>query len=205
MIHRIRSLSKLYDDTIAAQERLVDGIAVDILRNVEQAIVCFEENWKGIDAGKHIQDLVLTYNSMIEMRNNLALICAGLTKVIQNYKKVKDSLKKPINEEELKRLRYKKLPTMEEYSDKRDIIDINESVLEGVKKIDIAKSALDIFNQEVHNYYNLVTNNWLEGSGREQMVDLFESFINKLSIFEEALSNVVKNVQDALNLYNSIH
>ncbi len=205
MIHRIKSVGKLYNDTITAQKKIVEGSAVDVLSNIEKAINNFKENWKGKDAGIRIQELILTYNEMIDVRNNLALICAGLTRVAKGYHEVNNLIKKPKKEEELVRLRYEAQRRLEEYSDNRDLIDINENVLVGLKHIDIARSALDTFIKDVSDFHTVVLENWEEGAGRDQLIHKFNLFINDMGRFEEALIDTSNNVHRALENYSNLH
>ncbi len=207
MIHRIQSVGKLYNDTLTAKNKIIDGTANNILNNILKAKENFSENWHGKDAGEHIQQLVGTYNGMIEVRNSLALICAGLTRVTKGYKEVQTIIKPPKGKETETyiRLRYEALGGAEDYSDNRDIIDINSSVLEGLKNVDIARSALNIFIQEVSEFRTSVLNNWIEGAGRDQMIHKFDTFTNDLNKYDEALNLITSNVHKALENYSNIH
>ncbi len=204
MIHSINSIGVLYNDTITAKNKIVDGTAVDILSCLGKSIEILKNNWHGIDAGKQIQKLVFAYNKMVEVRNHLDLICAGLTKILKGYEKMIitfDSKK----EESYIRLRYEPLKILEDYYDSSDLIDINASVLESIKFINKAKSALDIFVTETNNFHNAVLSNWLEGPGRDQFEYRFNLFLKSLEKFKENFMNSSSDINTAFENYSDLH
>ena len=62
------SAEQLYKDGVTGGESSADGI----IKNLVQGIENLKQNWKGMDAGLRIQEVINVHNSMIVVRNNLA-------------------------------------------------------------------------------------------------------------------------------------
>ena len=75
MNHKVNNVQQLYESAMALYNNVVAGgdcSADSILYNLNQGIENLKVNWKGMDAGLRIQEIIGVYNGMVSVRNALA-------------------------------------------------------------------------------------------------------------------------------------
>ena len=79
--------------------------------------------------------------------------------------------------------------------------DITPEANNGKSKIDAANNSMDGFISEVSKYYNSIMENWTVGTGRDNAVQAFDSFIANSNQYKEVLSEVSTSIATALQNY----
>ncbi len=203
MNHKVRNVQELY---ISAEQLYREGVAGGeasadgILSNLVQGIENLKQNWKGTDAGVRIQEVIKVHNSMVNVRNSLALLSVESSKIAVGYREIQmangarlDTLA-PINTE-LKN-------NLGDYFDGADTIDINPDAAVGKNFIDRANNALDTFEATVRTKYNEIMGNWLAGSGRSEAESAFNTYMSNVKQYKQKLSEVSENITNALQNYS---
>lgn len=203
MNHKVRNVQELY---ISAEQLYREGVtggevsADGILSNLVQGIENLKQNWKGTDAGVRIQEVIKVHNSMVNVRNSLALLAVESSKIAVSYREIQtangarlDTLT-PINTE-LKN-------NLADYFDEADTIDINQEAAVGKAFIDRANNALDTFEATVRKKYNEIMGNWLAGSGRGEAESAFNAYMSNVKQYKQKLSEVSENITMALQNYS---
>lgn len=202
MNHRVNNVQDLHDDAFYLYNSLVigEGASADsILYNLNQGIDNLKNNWKGIDAGKRIQDLIKVYNAMVAVRNALASLAVDSSKVAANYREVQNANGAGLAM--FTTLSFETKSILGDYSDNSDMIDINPSAENGKNFIDNANNYLETFAVSVKGKYDEIMENWLAGTGRESAEDAFDSFVSCVNLYKQTLSDVSNNVKIALQNY----
>ena len=94
MNHNVRNVEELYlsskslyDDGIMNGDNSADGI----LKNLNDGINNLKINWKGVDAGVKIQEVVTVYNAMVIVRNSLLDLVYKASSIASNYRKIQNA------------------------------------------------------------------------------------------------------------------
>lgn len=203
MNHKIDNVTNLYDSAKKMYNYCVvgsDGSSADALLNsLKNGIENLKQNWKGIDAGIQINDVITVYNATVEVRNSLANLAAESSKVAVLYREIQNSSSSSL--ETLTAVTFTPVSPMAGYTDTADTIDINPQTLTGKSYIDGVASALDEFKNSVSTYYEEITNNWTAGPGREEALGAFQTFAASVNKYQEILNTVSSNITQALRNY----
>lgn len=203
MNHKVNNVQELHDDAFYLYNNLVVGgesSADAVLHNLEQAVLILKNNWKGIDAGRRIQEVIKVYNAMTVVRNALASLAVDSSKVAVNYREIQN-----INGAGLPgftSLSYETKSILADYHDTADTVDINPAAENGKNFIDTANNCLEMFSVSVRGKYDEIMENWLAGTGRDSAEDAFDSFVSSVNLYKQTLSDVSNNIKIALQNYN---
>ena len=190
------SAEQLYKDGVTGGESSADGI----IKNLIQGIENLKQNWKGMDAGLRIQEVINVHNSMIVVRNNLASLASESSKIAVNYRQIQ--MANGVRADELHIINFEPKQKLDEYTDTADTIDINPEALVGKQFIDNANGALDGFESFVRSKHSEIMSNWLAGPGRNEAESAFESYMSNIKKYKETLSEVSNNITSALQNYD---
>lgn len=202
MQHRVNNVEELYDCAMVLYKNVVIGAdfsADSILYNLNQGIENLKMNWKGIDAGLRIQELINVYNKMIVVRNSLAKLAIVTSKTASNYRDIQ--ITNGGKYDQLLVLRDEQKTMLGEYTDTNDMISINASAVDGKKFIDIANYSIDTFAVMARYKHDEIIENWISGSGRDIVLEAYDDFFNNLNHYKYILHNVSQNIDKALQNY----
>ncbi len=203
MDHRVERVQELYDDTKELYDNVVvkgDFSAENMLIDLNEAITNLKQNWKGIDAGGKIEEVIVIHNALVKVRNDLAKLACESAKVACNYRRIQ--VANGANLKDLEPLTATDKEVLEDYSDTRDTIDINPEAEIGKNHIDAVVSVIDKFIQNVRVKYDAIMSNWTKGTGRDTARESFESFINNAETYKKTLNDVSTSVSTALKNYS---
>lgn len=203
MNHKVNNVQGLYVSAKELYEIIVvggDASADTILYNLNQGIENLKNNWKGIDAGKKIQEVIVVHNEMVGVRNALATLAFDSSKVASNYREIQNANGAGL--EYLSPLSTENQTILPDYADTADTIDINPAAEGGKNHIDSANSNLDVFIENVTTRYNEIMDNWTAGTGRDSAQGAFDNFVANAKKYKETLSEVSEQVTNALKNYN---
>ena len=203
MNHKVNSVSNLHVDGTSLFKNLVVGTSdfssATIIKNLELGIEGLKKSWEGKDAGVQINNVVTVYNAMVGIRNALALLASETTKIASDYRDIQNSNGAGL--ETLTRIQSDVLPTIPEYSDNRDMVNITQDAVNGKQKIDAANNAIATFVNEVKKSFDNIMNNWTMGPGRDQARASFEHFVTHSKDYINLLSEASQSIATALKNY----
>ncbi len=203
MNHKVNNVKDLYESSLELHDNLVvtgDTSADAIILNLASGIENLKRNWKGIDAGLKIQEVITVHNEMIEVRNKLATLAMEASKVASYYREIQIKNGAPL--EFYNALTIEAKQALPEYVDNADTIDINPDAEQGKKNIDEANTNIEQFSQLVKAKYDEIMANWTQGTGRDSASEAFESFMTNVTRYKKTLSDVSENVGNALKNYS---
>lgn len=202
MDHNVSNVQSLYETAHDLYSNVVlngDNSADSILYNLNQGIENLKNNWKGVDAGIRIQEVIRVHNAMIAIRNALAKLAVDSSKVASNYRDIQ--IANGAGKETLAVLSCEPKTVLGDYSDTADTIYINPSAEAGKKLIDTANTSIETFVGNVKVKYDDIMQNWTAGTGRDAANEAFESFIANANTYRQTLSEVSENITKALRNY----
>ena len=203
MNHKVNSVQTLHDDAMALYNNVViggaDTSAETLINNLNSGIQTLKSCWEGKDAGVQIQNVVSVHNALVGIRNALAQLAMDSSKISSNYRDIQNANGAGL--ETLSVINCDTKTVMEDYSDTRDTINITPEANNGKAKIDAANNSMDGFISEVSKYYNSIMENWTVGTGRDNAVQAFDSFIANSNQYKEILSQVSTSIATALQNY----
>lgn len=203
MNHKVNSVQTLHDDAMALYNNVViggaDTSAETLINNLNSGIQVLKSCWEGKDAGVQIQNVVTVHNALVGIRNALAQLAMDSSKIASNYREIQNANGAGL--ETLSVINCDTKTVMEDYSDTRDTINITPEANNGKSKIDAANNSMDGFISEVSKYYNSIMENWTVGTGRDNAVQAFDSFIANSNQYKEVLSEVSTSIATALQNY----
>lgn len=203
MNHKVNSVQTLHDDAMALYNNVViggaDTSAETLINNLNSGIQVLKSCWEGKDAGVQIQNVVTVHNALVGIRNALAQLAMESSKIASNYREIQNANGAGL--ETLSVINCDTKTVMEDYSDTRDTINITPEANNGKSKIDAANNSMDGFISEVSKYYNSIMENWTVGTGRDNAVQAFDSFIANSNQYKEVLSEVSTSIATALQNY----
>lgn len=203
MNHKVNSVQTLHDDAMALYNNVVigsaDTSAETLINNLNSGIQTLKSCWEGKDAGVQIQNVVSVHNALVGIRNALAQLAMDSSKIASNYRDIQNANGAGL--ETLSVINCDTKTVMEDYSDTRDTINITPEANNGKAKIDAANNSMDGFISEVSKYYNSIMENWTVGTGRDNAVQAFDSFIANSNQYKEILSQVSTSIATALQNY----
>lgn len=203
MNHKVNSVQTLHDDAMALYNNVViggaDTSAETLINNLNGGIQILKSCWEGKDAGVQIQNVVSVHNALVGIRNALAQLAMDSSKIASNYREIQNANGAGL--ETLSVINCDTKTVMENYSDTRDTINITPEANNGKAKIDAANNSMDGFISEVSKYYNSIMENWTVGTGRDNAVQAFDSFIANSNQYKETLSEVSTSIATALQNY----
>lgn len=203
MNHKVNSVQTLHDDAMALYNNVViggaDTSAETLINNLNSGIQALKSSWEGKDAGVQIQNVVSVHNALVGIRNALAQLAMDSSKIASNYRDIQNANGAGL--ETLSVINCDTKTVMEDYSDTRDTINITPEANNGKAKIDAANNSMDGFISEVSKYYNSIMENWTVGTGRDNAVQAFDSFIANSNQYKEILSQVSTSIATALQNY----
>lgn len=203
MNHKVNSVQTLHDDAMALYNNVViggaDTSAETLINNLNSGIQTLKSCWEGKDAGVQIQNVVSVHNALVGIRNALAQLAMDSSKIASNYRDIQNANGAGL--ETLSVINCDTKIVMEDYSDTRDTINITPEANNGKAKIDAANNSMDGFISEVSKYYNSIMENWTVGTGRDNAVQAFDSFIANSNQYKEILSQVSTSIATALQNY----
>lgn len=203
MNHKVNSVQTLHDDAMALYNNVViggaDTSAETLINNLNSGIQTLKSCWEGKDAGVQIQNVVSVHNALVGIRNALAQLAMDSSKIASNYRDIQNANGAGL--ETLSVINCDTKTVMEDYSDTRDTINITLEANNGKAKIDAANNSMDGFISEVSKYYNSIMENWTVGTGRDNAVQAFDSFIANSNQYKEILSQVSTSIATALQNY----
>ena len=204
MNHKVNSVQALHDDAYALFNNVVVGTAdysaETLIANLASGIQILKGCWEGKDAGVQIQNIVRVHNAMVGIRNTLGQLSVEASKIAANYRQIQNS--NGAGMEIFGAISCEEKSIMEDYSDTRDTINITPDADNGRAKVDAANGAIDNFIQEVKRYYSAIMDNWQAGTGRQEAIDAFDSFLNSSNQYKETLASVSTSIQTALKNYS---
>lgn len=190
------SATDLYNDVVLNGDSSADTIITDLVDAIEN----LKYNWKGIDAGLKIEELIKVHNEMIIVRNALAQLAHDSSQVAANYRAIQKANGASL--EELSPLSIDSKTFLADYTDNADTIDINPEAEVGKSHIDSANAAIDPFISQTTSKYQEIMDNWTVGTGRESAREEFESFVANAKKYKDTLADVSENVSNALKNYS---
>lgn len=203
MNHKVNSVQALHDDAYALFNNVVIGTAEysaeTLIANLASGIQILKGCWEGKDAGVQIQNIVRVHNAMVGIRNTLGQLAVEASKIAANYRQIQNS--NGAGMEAFGAISCEEKTIMEDYSDTRDTINITPDAANGRAKVDAANGAIDNFISEVKRYYSAIMDNWQAGTGRQEAIDAFDSFLNSSNQYKETLSTVSASIQTAVQNY----
>ena len=204
MNHKVEDVEKLYNDSTDLYNDVVvkgDASAETMLYDLEAAIKNLKENWKGIDAGGKIQEVIEVYNALVTVRNDLANLASDSSGVASYYRDIQIANDAPV--EKLDVLAVTDKAPIEKYSDTDDRIDITDAADSGREHIDNVVSVVDAFIGNVQEEYQNIMNNWTIGTGRDRASKSFENFLENAESYKTTLRGVSDSITQALKNYKS--
>lgn len=203
MKHKVINVEELYYDSKSLLNNVNGGLeasADTIMKNLNEAIINLKNNWEGADAGVQIQKIVVAYNAMTEIANELAYLSIDSSTVASNYRNIQ--IINQANFSPLNPLNFTSYQKISDYVDKRDTININDEAKIGKERIDEANKEIVTFIESTRRLYDRIMNNWQIGTGRNRAENAFNEFINNSKVYRESLSEVSNNITRALNNYS---
>ena len=203
MNHKVRNVQELY---VSAEQLYKQGVtggdssADGIIHNLVQGIENLKQNWKGVDAGLRLQEVIKVHNSMVNVRNNLASLSIESSRIAVNYREIQ--MANGARLDTLQPITTEPKTAMGDYFDGADTVDINPEAEVGKGFIDSANNALDGFESFVRAKHNEIMGNWLAGAGRNEAESAFESYMSNVKKYKQTLSEVSDNITSALQNYN---
>lgn len=200
MNHRVKNVTELYGDAHSLYDDVVLGKADTIINNLQVGIDILKQNWKGMDAGVQIQDVVVVHNAFVELRNALAELARDSSDVAIDYREIQ--IINRANADSLNRITITTKSVMEGYVDNSDTININPEASNGKQKLDAANGMINDFVAQVRTYYAKIMDNWTQGPGRNNADGAFTDFISKSNSYVETLNSVSSSISSALSNYS---
>lgn len=203
MNHKVRDVQELYETARTLYENVVMSgeISADsILTKLEQATQNLKDNWKGVDAGINIEEVIKVHNEMITVRNALAVLAHDSSVVASNYREIQNA--NGAGRDPLPPVIVSDKNKLEDYTDTADTIDINPEAEIGRQLIDSANGAIDGFIDTVNRMYEDIMNNWQIGTGRNSADGAFQEFLANAKKYKETLSNVSQTIAKSLQNYS---
>ena len=200
MIHKVNDVELLYQQSKDLYERIIREEADEIISNLKASTEVLKNNWKGIDAGVQINNIVNVHNELVRIRNYLAKLAGDSSLVAVNYREIQRINRGSL--EALSKINTNELVLMNEYVDNRDTIDIEPDAINGKKLLDIATADYDEFKKNVSVRYNELMDNWQSGPGRDNATEAFNRFMTYADKYKLTLMNVSQSISIALKNYN---
>lgn len=200
MNHKVNNVQELYSDAYSLYNMVVLDKADTIINNLDGAVSVLKQNWKGMDAGVQIQDVIEVHNAFVVLRNALAQLAKDSSVVAVNYRQIQ--IINRANAEELSQIEINTKSLLDAYMDNRDTVDITPEANDGKAKIDVAKDLINEFVSQVKNYYSRIMDNWTIGTGRNSAEEAFVDFLSKSNKYIETLNNVSSSIASALSNYS---
>ena len=204
MDHKVEDVQKLYNDSTDLYNNVVvknESSAENMLSDLDAAIKNLKENWKGIDAGGKIQEVINVHNALVGVRNDLAHLASDSSGVASYYRDIQ--IANDAHLERLEVLSVSDKTNLDSYTDTEDKIDINEAAETGRDLIDNVRSVFDSFVGKVQEEYQEIMNNWTVGTGRDRATDSFENFLENAEAYKTTLRNVSDSITTALKNYKA--
>ena len=203
MTHRVNSVQTLHDDAYALYTNVVKGTenfsADGIINSLYDGIINLKNTWKGKDAGIQIQNVIKVYNSLVGIRDTLATLAAVTSQIAANYRAIQNANGAGL--ESFGVIVPDSRSILPDYVDTSDSISIIPEATEGKAKIDSASVEIERFIAQATKYYGNIMQNWTSGSGREELVLKFESFLSNSNNYKEALNSVSTSIKNSLSNY----
>jgi len=201
MEHRVENVGSLFEDSKKILIEVVKGTTDDMLGNISSAINNLKNTWKGKDAGVQIMNVITTYNILVKFRNDLSKIATNCMEIAAKYRNV--HISNGVSAEHFSVSRIDDLPTLQEYFDNADTVNI-------LPQADSSRASLEkaVVNMEslltlIREYQGKIFNNWVSGgSTRENAYFVFENFIRTADRYSTSLSDTAKSIKTALTNYN---
>lgn len=205
MNHKVDNVQNLHEAATSLYNNVVtgEGSSADyILSKLSAGIENLKTNWKGSDAGKRIQEVIMVHNAMVSVRNALAQLAVDSSTIAANYREIQRT-NGATNLDALTKLSFEAKTNLADYSDTSDTVDINQNANQGKLDIDAAKETMGTFITAVSDKYKAIMENWTAGTGRENAVSAFDSFISNVQKYQQTLSDVSSNITNALANYGN--
>ena len=205
MAHKVASVQTLFEDSMDLHNDLVVGgkeySAATIIKDLDDGIANFKENWGGKDAGTQINNIIAVRNGMVVVSNSLDMLAGESSKVASNYREIQNSNGAGL--EQFTALNAEAKSTIGEYSDDRDTIEIKPDVTTGMIKINTAKTEIDAFITRTKEACNRIMENWSEGdANRENAKQAIDEFLAKADQYKEVLNQASTSADTAIKNYN---
>lgn len=202
MDHKVENVQDLYNSSYDLYNTIVvggDASADSIILNLYEAIENLKTYWKGIDAGKNIQQVIEVYNEMVRVRNALATLAQDSSSVAVNYRDIQNTNGAGL--EYLSVITTDQKSELEAYSDTADTINIVPEAERGKTLIDTANTDLDTFITNVTDKYNEIMENWTAGTGRDSADSAYTEFVGNAKKYKNNLTETSENITSALKNY----
>lgn len=197
--HKVNNIQQLYDDACTLYNNEVIGNGDTIISNLKKAISTLSECWKGVDAGKQINNIVTVYNGMVALRNVLASVCEDTSMIAAKYRNIQIAGGGSL--EELTPLSFEPQTTLEPYSDTNDTVNIDSRANTGKAAVDSANNTIDTFVSNVKLKLTAITDNWQSGPKRDNAVSAIEQLNSASATYKEKLQEVSVSIATALQNY----
>ena len=202
MNHKVNNVQGLYSSATDLYNTIVvggDASADSILTDLHNGIENLKANWKGIDAGKKIEEVITVHNEMVAVRNALAQLSHDSSVVAVQYRDIQNANGAGL--EYLSAIEIEPATIMEDYTDTADTVDIVPAAETGKNLIDSANTDLDTFINNVTYKYNEIMDNWVAGTGRDSAQETFDEFVNNVKKYKNILTETSEHITTALKNY----
>lgn len=202
MNHKVNNVQGLYASATDLYTKIVvgdDASADSILANLREGIENLKNNWKGIDAGKKIQEVITVHNEMVTVRNVLAQLSFDSSVVASQYRDIQNA--NGAGMEYLSPIQIQPAQVLQEHTDLADTVDIVPAAEIGKNHIDAANTDLDTFIQNVTYKYNEIMDNWTAGTGRDNAQGAFDEFVANARKYKNILTETSEHIAAALKNY----
>ena len=203
MNHKVNNVQQLHMSAKELYDNIVvggDASADTIIGNLVSAIENLKQNWKGVDAGLKIQELIKVHNEMVTVRNALAQLAFDSSKVAANYREIQNTNGAML--EPLSPISFDTKNVLGDYYDNADTIDINPTAEVGKGHIDAANGDIDTFINQASTKNQEIMSNWTAGTGRENAQGAFDTFVANAKKYKDTLADVSSQVANALKNYS---
>lgn len=202
MNHKVNNVQGLYSSANDLYNIIVvsgDASADSILHNLHDGIDNLKNNWKGIDAGKKIQEVTTVHNEMVKVRNALAKLSYDSSVVATQYREIQNANGAGL--EYFSPIKIEPAKVLPEHVDNADTVDIVPAAEAGKIAIDTANTDLDTFIQNVTLKYNEIMDNWTAGTGRDSAQSAFDEFVSNARKYKDILTDTSDHITAALKNY----
>jgi uncharacterized protein YukE len=203
MNHKVNNVQGLYASSQDLYNIIVvggDASADSIIHNLRDGIENLKHNWKGMDAGKKIQETITVHNEMVKVRNALAQLAYDSSVIASQYREIQVANGATL--EYLSPLKTEPAQPLADHTDNADTVDIVPEAEQGRVCIDTANTDLDTFIQNVTQKYTELMDNWTAGTGRDGAQTAFDEFVANVKNYKNILTDTSDHVAAALKNYS---
>ncbi len=197
---KLLNLGQFYIDSKYILDSIINSLGTNMLDKLSESLNNMADNYHGKDSEIQINTLIVLYNELIDIENDLALISVGLSKIARNYRNVQ--LAFGVNKDKMLVFKYENQGKLSDHIDKRDTIDISGEVMVTYNNMTEIQKLIELYDEEIKTYRLKICENWLMGKGHDKMEFLFDRIIGKVEKYKEKLIEGTNKVKIAIDNYN---